>query len=282
MKSHFQIILIIIYSLCTRVFPSVQKGLYYYNDLDFQINNIGVASTGILFFQFPLLKSGNMLTDDSKIWSGCVTQISPTDILFGPYIRIKPLAFFDLKCFGGYYGIFNNIGRVTGFKGLGYIPLCSIGSPYDPDTINKIPSANRSGLWIRIKPVLQAKYLKIVFKTQFDIDYFKIITKDHYFLNQQLSCRYNNNSICYSNTTFFLLEIFPEKYIGIHNYYLSNRAAAVKRHRFGVTGIFNRTNKNHNEFYLASVVGAVISDNYYENKPYIAFSSGITLKIRNY
>ncbi|NLD99030.1 MAG: hypothetical protein GX640_04085 [Fibrobacter sp.] len=263
-------------------YGKTNTGLYYYHDIDFQLNNLGIASSAILYFQKPLFNTENILLKDTKIWSGPIIQASPTDVLLGIYLRFKPLSIFEVKVFGGRYFIFNQFGNFSGIKGLGYIPLNNISSEYDAETLSKIESSNKSGIWIRTKPVLQAQYKFIAFKTQFEIDYFNIDSPDEFYLNQQLSCRFKNNSVSLANTSFLLCEFSKNKYAGLYNYLYRNSGSDLKKHRVGITALFSGNILNgNNEYFLTAIAGYILKDDNFRNKPYIAISTGLIFNLWN-
>jgi hypothetical protein len=257
---------------------------FIYNDLDFQLNNLGIATSLIAYKQNEIkYEKKSILLNGCNYKIGLIDQFTPTDNLLGVYFRFKPLAIFDCKAQIGHYYIFKNIGEKLNFKSLGHRKLPRQESNYESDSLLNHKSENKNGLWLQIKPSFQIKNKCVAFKHSLTIDIFKIYTNDEYYYNQQTSSIFQNQNLSLANTTFLYFCPNDLNYIGIFHYLLKVNDVPVVKKRAGLVYLFNKTNSNNNyDFYYTILCGLSYKDRIYQNKFYLALSVGCAFRLFQY
>ena len=123
--------------------------------------------------RFKLFNSSNVLFKDSHIATGVVTNIMQSGFSIGPYIRISPIALFDVTF---------DVRYVYEWFGLSFVsPYEDISGAVIEDKISNKEFKSAQGIMLRIIPMLRFKIGPVLFMYTFILYYLNLDHSDVYF-----------------------------------------------------------------------------------------------------
>lgn len=132
-----------------------QAGLYFDQAIGASFNPLGVLLDSKLQYTFPLINKNGILWESTKVEAGFQNEWTPADNVLSARIAVEPVAFFDIVCKAGLYGMYNALG-------YGCYRLASPAVPYGPDAQRVLVPGDAHGYWVSVAPTLKARLGRFV------------------------------------------------------------------------------------------------------------------------
>jgi hypothetical protein len=127
-----------------------EAGLYFDQSIGASWNPLGVLLDSKLLYALPLIDKSGFLWESTKLEAGLQNEWTPADNVLSARLTVEPIAFFDVVCKAGLYGMYNNLG-------YGCYRLASPKDPYGPAAQKTLVPGDANGYWVSVAPTLKAK-----------------------------------------------------------------------------------------------------------------------------
>ena len=270
MKLFFLTVIILIIFGSTYSEP-VKEGFYLNANFDCSVNPIGMMLETTLFYRWPLFGNKGILFENSRIDTGVMNRLTPTDDLAGIYIRFEPIAFFDIAFEGGYYGIFDGVN-------IGFRPIDSPKEPYDPDSAKNLAHLERSGMWWMATPTLKMKLWNIIVSDSLTFNYFNL-NYPGYYIAIHTDSILRGEDVNYLNNVYGLYQWNKSLLTGVNDYYLFVPNSGYVSHRLSAMAIYKPAIDCFADAYIVAWTGTFLQDHCYEGKLFLMAQIGFTIKL---
>jgi hypothetical protein len=245
------------------------RGVYLSQSAGASLNQLGLLFTTDIYYHLPLLTKDGILWESTRLNLGINNEFAPAFEAPGVFLRIEPIAFFELNLRFNNYLAYKTLG-------FGYIPYNSYSIEFDSDDIEKRENTQRTvdGWWLRVNPVLKLKFKNLIFADAFTIHRFMMLEKG-YFFERFNNVIINTNDNVIVNNTYLLYQINKKFTTGINYTYQSVPASDFDYNRLCLMGIFNWKR-------LTTVImgGSYLDHAFYGfDRPYVALSVKYESKI---
>ena len=209
-------VLVLILFLAGMVYSqeAAQSGWYLDQSLAGEYNPLGALLDTKFYYEFPLIKSDDILFKTSKIDAGVINWLTPSDEAVGVTGFIEPIAFFDFTFIGTYQYTFNSLG-------YGFLTESNANSDYSPAAQANAQTLNQAGWWIIAAPRLKMQLGNFIAADTYSYNYMYKLNYSGYYYEPHADAILNANDYYWINDGYLLYQIVKPFTAGI-NYYNLN------------------------------------------------------------
>jgi hypothetical protein len=244
------------------------KGLYLDQSVQGAYNYPGALLGTNLFYRIPLSERKGILWESTKIDVGISNALTPAFDLVGAYVKIEPIAFFELTLkaqFAGYYDAL----------GYGFRELDGYDAPFDGSDLDEIGRRGATGWILGAAPTLKLAYGNLAFMDAFGLTYFDVDDGEGYFFEPVGHCPLAKRDIELSNDVY-LLWIFGKGIMaGLNEGLFLVPRSGFRSQTIKAVGALNRPLSERLSLSAAVLAGIYLEDEYLRFKPRLAGMVGV-------
>ena len=177
----------------------VEPGCFVDTRLGVSINYLGLSLRSDLYYRFPLVKNPGMLWRSTKMELGLQEYISPSFNRVALYVKVEPIALFDLVVYAGYDYLF------TGLTG-GIYDLAGPDAEFDSEARNDITPYTGYGPRIKATPSLKAALGPVAAVYSFTVDYHLYNTEGYYY-DHETFCIHKGDDLIFTHDLKVLYQV---------------------------------------------------------------------------
>lgn len=249
-----------------------EQGLYFSQDLGASYNPLGLLSTTRIFYSVPLIREEGVLWESTKIDFGIENLLSPAFEGASVFVKVEPIAVFNIKASYGYVVIYKALG-------FGFRPLNGYTDDFSDKALAAIPQQDQGGIYATIQPTFQIAVGNWMAANNFVLNYWNMPIST-YFYDAYNDLIQNKTDLNWNNSTYLLYQLTPEIVVGLNNLVVGVPNTSQFKDRIAVMGAYSKVIDKNLDWYCVAMLGTFLSDPHYQYAiPYAAFQGGLTLKL---
>lgn len=237
------------------------KGLSFSQGIAACLSPSGLLFTTKFYYTVPLIQKEGILWESTKLDVGFNNEFAPAFEAPGLFIRLEPIAFFELSLSGA---------PMWAYKGLGFgcITMGSYSSDYT--RIDSYKQHNQQSWWLRCTPVLKMAIKKLIAVDALAIHYFRVNGKNYY-LERFNNVIIDNKDVVVNNDVYLLYEWNKAFLSGFNYTYQTVPSTDQERsHRLSLAGMYKKKLSPKFEFNAALIAGVYLKHSFYDySNPYL-------------
>jgi len=259
-------------------------GWYLNTNFGSSINYLGLAVKGEIYYRMPLINDSGMLWKSTKLDLGVQEYLSPTYTRTSAFVKIEPIAFFDLAAYAGYDYMYK-IGD-SDLIATGFIPMASPSAEYDSDARKLIEGTSKGGFRGSVIPTLKMALGPVAALYSFELEYHDYNYSGYYY-DPSTFIIHKGSDILYRNDVKVLYKLGPYGTIGTFRVGVnwndcwidSSEKHSMKLAAMAIYTPAWASLDSTTQPYFVLLAGSHLQDKYNEGKPYIALLAGVSFKI---
>ncbi len=260
-------------ALATAAFSDPAKeGLYLDQNVQASYDPLGLQFVTQLYYRVPLITSGGVLWEPTKVDFGVQNNLSPSYEMTGVFVTIEPIAVFSLTLTAQVAGFYNTFG-------FGFYDLSGYNAGFDDNSLNALPSTGTTGYVLSASPTLQFAVGPIVARDSGTLYYFNVDNGQGYFYERIGNVVLAKKDFEVQNEGDLLDQVSPELLVGLDDYFVYVPASEYLSHRLSAIGFYTRALSKKTSLYSALFLGTFLADRYFQYTVYTAAEVGITVKL---
>ncbi|HUX52653.1 MAG TPA: hypothetical protein VMW73_17825 [Spirochaetia bacterium] len=250
----------------------VKGGLYYDQNIQASYNPLGLQFVSKLFYRAPLVKSGGILWDSTKIDFGLQNNLSPGYDLIGAFVNVEPIALFSLNATAQLAGFYKTLG-------YGFYSLASYSSGFDSASLQALTPQNATGYVLSVAPTLKAAVGPISVLDTGTLTYYNVDNGQGFFYERIGNVVLGKSDSELANSAYLLCSVMQGLYVGVNDSLTYVPSSAYLSHRLNAIAAYSGPSTGGLSFYGAFMAGTFLADRYYQYALYIAGQFGVTMKL---
>jgi hypothetical protein len=247
------------------------NGWYLEQSLSGELNPLGLLLDTKLCYEFPLIRSEDLLFKTSRIDVGVIDRFSPAFNAIGFAGYIEPIAFFDCTVYGTYQYCYNAFG-------YGFLPEANPAVDFSPAAMANAVTLNQAGWWVVAAPELRAEEWNIIIDDTYYINYMDKFNFSGYYYESYADIIINGNNYYFINDGYLLYDIKPFMF-GINYYNLNVPSTEYVSQRLSAVAAFVPDLKPFNNLSASIFIGTYLQDHYYVGKLFLLVNLDYKLKV---
>jgi hypothetical protein len=244
------------------------------------VNPLGLELGTRLYYQLPLFPAlGGPLWDSARVEAGLHNSLTPAYDNLSAFLRIEPVAVFDLHLSAGVRGCYDILG-------FGYTPMPGYDASFSPKVRADLDRESGLGFRYSVSPTLKGAAGSFLFATSTSFVLFDMRGlpdgAGDYFYEPAADTILKRTDFFISNDTVLLHRFRDDILGGVSHYFLFVPGSEYVSERLALIGILSRTLRSGLTGTLAVLGGTYIRDrhnSYRDGKVYAALQAGLTLKL---
>lgn len=230
----------------------------------------GAEAQTSVYYRRPLRLIPGILGDSARIDVGVQNSFSPAFDFVGPFVDIKPVAFFDLALSAQAQGYFKLLG-------YGFHDMPGYGADFATATLAGLPSKNALGLGLAATPTLTLAFGPLVFADAFTVTYFDVDGGRGYFYEAAANCILAKSGLETSNQVFLLVDIGGGLMVGFNDSLLRIPGSDYESQIVHAVGTASTKIGAKASLYGFLLAGLYVEDRYYCGDVHVEASVGLSL-----
>ncbi len=262
---------------------AVKSGLYLNTSLGASVNPLGLALKADIYYRLPLVKKPGKLWRSTKIDMGVQEYLSPSFQRASAFVKIEPIAVFDVVAYAGYDYIYD-LNNDT--FGPGFLTFSSPDDPYDTDDRKAMDGDARGGFRMVVIPTFKIAFGPVAALYSFSIEYHDY-NFDGYFYDPSTFILHEGEDIVYKHDAKLLYKFGPFNNIGTFRVgvnFTNLWVDSTDKNSMKIAGMAVYVPKwsfqgENLQPYFVTMMGSHIQDRYYKGKFYFALLMGVNYKM---
>jgi len=261
-----------------------ERGLYWNNSIALCYNYLGFRIESTLYYSIPLIEKPGILFETTKVDLGVQEMWSPTFNRTSFYMKLEPLAVFDVVFTAGYDYIYKELyGGIYRFSRTD-VQRNEFYSTNNKRKDNAVSESNGGGFRMTVTPTFKVAFKGLALLYSFTADYHVYNFGGHYY-DPSTFMLHKGNDICIQHDAKMVYLIEPVMLrVGVRfvDKWAESKRGSDSMSMMGLllwTPVFDFIPEGSYP-YIAVLGGSYIRDRYYENEPYLACLIGFNWKIR--
>jgi hypothetical protein len=259
---------------------TVKSGWYIDSSFSLKYNYDGLALKAKIYYKFPLMKKAGMLWNSTGINIGVQEYLTPAFQRVSAYLKIMPIAFFDISSYAGYDYMFKEI---TG----GMKEVKSPDSGYNPESLDKIDGKVKGGFRMAVIPSLKFAYHNVAAMYSFKIEYHEY-NQTEYFYDYETNLIHKGKDIGFKHdaTIAYMFKLKNKAdNLKIAVNFTDYRVRGTGKNNMIIMGALQYNTAGWLslpetfETNLSIAAGSYLQDRYKKGEPTLVFSTGIKYKL---
>lgn len=244
------------------------------------VNPLGIEIGTRLYYRFPIFPGRTgPLWDSARVEAGLHNSLSPAYDTLSAFLRIEPIAVFDLHLSAGVRGCYD-------LFGFGYTPLIGYEAPFGPGARADLDRKNGIGFRYSVTPTLKGAAGDFLFATTTGFVIYDMRGAsdgaEDYFYEPSADAVLKSTDLIVTNDTVLLYRFGDGILGGLSHYFLFVPGSEYVSERIAMIGILSRTLRRDLSGTLVVLGGTYLRDrhnSYRDRKVYAALQAGMTMKL---
>lgn len=262
---------------------SDSQGMYLNTNLGASVNSLGLAWKADVFYRIPLVDKPGVLWETTKLDIGVQQYLSPAFERASAFVRIEPIAFFDVVAYAGYDYMYGGNGKVFA---PGMLKLSSPDDDYSSDTRKEMDGEAKGGLRVVVVPTFKIAFGPVAALYSWSINYHDYDYEGYYYDAETYIAQKGKDAV-YTHDAKVLYKLGPFPGVGVFRLgvnYTDSRVGSTDDRSSKLAGmvVYQAKWKSLSATtspYFVTMLGTHLEDRYYENKVHFALLMGVTYKL---